>query len=377
MHSDVIIVGGGPAGAACGIECAKNGLDVIILEKGEPYREKVCGDGISFDSQKALKSLGVFEEISKLAKESSKVVIYGGKGKRLSFDGPFFTLQRKVLDQILRDNCERKGGRVFYQSKVTDIEINEKEVRVRDSHQRLFDGGALVLATGADTNLAKRLGFEFKTPSLRAIRGYIPNKVNLNDYLGWVDKRVKGYFWAFPCPDGTINLGLGAYKGQSLKILLEDFVKTVPEITCGEDFIERPKIWPLRTGLRREKNYGNRVLLVGENVDCTYNLSGEGIGKALLSGMTAGKVLIDSKGNFTTPNLSVYDVLLGDSMKSVHDGYNLANKIAYGPLTDFYLSLFKRFPQTFDVFNEIAREEKDPKDLLTLRGIAKSLFLNR
>src|SRR4030043_342638 len=40
---DVMVVGGGPAGAACAITCVKQGQDTVLIEKGTPGRHKVCG----------------------------------------------------------------------------------------------------------------------------------------------------------------------------------------------------------------------------------------------------------------------------------------------------------------------------------------------
>ena len=40
---DVIIIGGGPAGAACAITCARQGQNTVLLEKGRRGRHKVCG----------------------------------------------------------------------------------------------------------------------------------------------------------------------------------------------------------------------------------------------------------------------------------------------------------------------------------------------
>ena len=45
--ADVIVVGAGPAGSAAAFHCASAGLDVLLLEKSEFPRDKVCGDGLT------------------------------------------------------------------------------------------------------------------------------------------------------------------------------------------------------------------------------------------------------------------------------------------------------------------------------------------
>ncbi len=45
MTRDLIIVGGGPAGATCARQATENGLDVLVLEKHVPPRRKICAGG--------------------------------------------------------------------------------------------------------------------------------------------------------------------------------------------------------------------------------------------------------------------------------------------------------------------------------------------
>ena len=44
---DIAVIGGGPAGAAVGIRAARAGARVVIVEKGEHGRDKICGDGLT------------------------------------------------------------------------------------------------------------------------------------------------------------------------------------------------------------------------------------------------------------------------------------------------------------------------------------------
>jgi flavin-dependent dehydrogenase len=46
-EADVIVVGSGPGGAACAYHLAQHGARVLVLEKSEFPREKVCGDGLT------------------------------------------------------------------------------------------------------------------------------------------------------------------------------------------------------------------------------------------------------------------------------------------------------------------------------------------
>ena len=54
---DVLIVGAGPAGAACAMVLAQTGLSVAILDKAAFPRDKTCGDALSVDVINQLSTL--------------------------------------------------------------------------------------------------------------------------------------------------------------------------------------------------------------------------------------------------------------------------------------------------------------------------------
>ena len=56
---DMIIAGGGPAGAVAAERAAKKGLSVLVLEKETYPRDKTCGGGVT---QKALDAIGGIEK---------------------------------------------------------------------------------------------------------------------------------------------------------------------------------------------------------------------------------------------------------------------------------------------------------------------------
>ncbi len=51
----VLIVGLGPAGTACGMESAKSGLDVLAIDRAHFPRDNICGDALSGDALRFLR----------------------------------------------------------------------------------------------------------------------------------------------------------------------------------------------------------------------------------------------------------------------------------------------------------------------------------
>ena len=65
VNFDVIIVGGGPAGSAAACYAAKEGLKVLLLEKEEFPRDKVCGDAVGGKALKHLEELDILKSLEK------------------------------------------------------------------------------------------------------------------------------------------------------------------------------------------------------------------------------------------------------------------------------------------------------------------------
>ena len=58
-HRDMIVIGGGPAGAAAAIRAARHGIQVSVFEKEQQGRDKVCGDGLTPRAVGALQELEI------------------------------------------------------------------------------------------------------------------------------------------------------------------------------------------------------------------------------------------------------------------------------------------------------------------------------
>src|SRR5262245_66423841 len=56
---DVLVVGGGPAGAAAAYWLAEAGHDVLVVEKKRFPREKTCGDGLTPRAVAQLEAMGL------------------------------------------------------------------------------------------------------------------------------------------------------------------------------------------------------------------------------------------------------------------------------------------------------------------------------
>ena len=86
-EADVIVVGAGPGGSAAAYHMARHGLRVLLLEKTEFPREKVCGDGLTPRATRQLIRMGIdtSEKAGWLHNRGLRVI---GGGVRLELDWP-------------------------------------------------------------------------------------------------------------------------------------------------------------------------------------------------------------------------------------------------------------------------------------------------
>ena len=107
---DVLVVGAGPAGSACAQWLAKAGLHVLLADQQAFPRDKVCGDGLIPDAHKALRKLGVYDEVMAQAHPAQHVGCIGPRGGRVDVPGSVAVLPRRVLDHILVRAAQRAGA---------------------------------------------------------------------------------------------------------------------------------------------------------------------------------------------------------------------------------------------------------------------------
>src|SRR5207302_8007051 len=63
--AEVIVVGGGPAGAATAWALAKEGVDVLVLDRARFPRDKICAEYLSPEASRILADMGVLDEIER------------------------------------------------------------------------------------------------------------------------------------------------------------------------------------------------------------------------------------------------------------------------------------------------------------------------
>jgi geranylgeranyl reductase family protein len=266
--ADVIVVGAGPGGSTTAYHLAQHGLRVLLLEKSEFPREKVCGDGLTPRATKQLLKLGidVSPEAGWVRNRGLRVI---GGGVRLELDWPElasfpdYGLVRTRLDfdDLLARQAVKAGADLRTGVTVTGPLLDgagtttgatadgagtmtgvnaDGPATTGDWAATTGDGPAVtgVIADTADGPatyrarlvvsadgvsgrfpLALGLAKREDRPIGVAVRRYYRSPVrHRDDYLeSWLelrsreggDRLLPGYGWIFGMGDGRVNVGLG------------------------------------------------------------------------------------------------------------------------------------------------------------------------
>ncbi len=323
-HTDMIVIGGGPAGAAAAIRAARGGASVRVFDKASYGRDKVCGDGLTPRAVAALDELEIdmsdAHRIAGLRMIANKTVRELEWPSGTKFPNYGAVWPRKRLDAALIDAAAEAGAEVIWQSEALPEIENGRVVGVKAGGER-HTADLVVAATGAPGAVARMLGAErvADEPFGLAIRTYAESPRHGSEHLEACltlrDENgiaVPGYGWMFPAGDGTVNIGVGAlstmkgFRKLNLNKLLESYRGLVQDDWELGPNLDRPRAW--RLPMSAQRRHGEGWVAVGDAAGLVNPMNGEGIDYGLESGMLASDLFLADPA--TAP--AKYDVEVGE-----------------------------------------------------------------
>jgi menaquinone-9 beta-reductase len=261
----------------------------------------------------------------------------------------------------------------------------------------------LVLASGAQPQATIAAGMcERRTPSGIALRGYVRNaamsaRITSLEVV-WHKKLAPGYGWIFPCGDDVFNIGVGvaqshregadgrhAMRPVNLRDVFAAFkalYAPARDLVEGGQWLAEPgqelKGAPLRCSLEGARLEAPGILVTGEAAGSTYAFTGEGIGKAMETGLHAAEAILAEQ---TDPSEVCDAAVRADyaarvlALKPRFTLYEDANRANAHPwLIDLLVWSAKRSPRRVQRMAGVLEETHIPSDAVTVRGVLRRLF---
>ncbi|WP_264048812.1 geranylgeranyl diphosphate reductase [Methylobacterium flocculans] len=290
---DVVVVGGGPAGATAATDLARAGRRVLLLDK--PGRIKPCGGAIP---PRLIRDFAIPDHLLVARIRSARMV--SPKDRRVDMpigDGFVGMVDRADFDPWLRARAAEAGA-VLRAATFRHIERDEDATTVHyleDGFPRAARTRLVIGADGASSPVGRA-----EIPGhahMKQVFAYheivrLPETGGHDVEATRCDVYYQGrlspdfYAWVFPHGD-TVSIGTGsARKGFSLRGAIRT-LRTATGLEGGETVRREGAPLPLKP-LRRWDN-GRDVLLTGDAAGIVAPASGEGIYYAMLGGRLAAE----------------------------------------------------------------------------------------
>ena len=318
---DVLVVGAGPAGAACAYWLADAGWDVVVVEKKHFPREKTCGDGLTPRSVRQLTDMGLAGALAGAHRyRGLRSCAYGMTielpwPQHPSFPEVGYVITRHDLDQLVAERAAKAGAELLQGTEAAEPLLagsSRLADRAPASDGRLptccgalvvdrtthktseLKARYVVVADGANSRFGRALGTvrDRRYPLGMALRGYfrsprhddefIESHLDIRDAAGRV---LPGYGWVFPLGDGRVNVGVGLlsaegrYRGVNTSHLMNLFLDHAPKSwgLSAEASLGPPTGGKLAMGLSVAPRAGSTTLAVGDAAGAINPFNGEGI----------------------------------------------------------------------------------------------------
>jgi len=301
-NDSIVIVGGGLAGLIAAIHLKNNNLNVIIIEKNDFPKHKVCGEYISNEVLPYLKSIGLQIE-SLLPKKIDKLSFSLGSGKSINTTLPLggFGISRFALDKYLYDIAKNKGCSIV-QETVSDISFLDNTFTVT-TNLNSYKSNMVLGAFGKRSNLDVKLKRNFiqKQSNWLGVKAHY--KLDFPDDLVGLHHFRGGYCGVSKVENNLVNICyLANYKSFKKYKTIEDFQNMV---ICKNPNLEsvfknavlqfEKPLTISQVSFEQKKCVENHILMIGDTAGLIHPLCGNGMAMAIHSAKIASDLILKYK----------------------------------------------------------------------------------
>ena len=296
---DVVVAGGGPAGSAAALRLARAGYSVAILERSNYDRPRL-GETLPPAVKTKLAQLGLWDAFIGLGPANSPAIHSAWGSEALHEQDHFYNpygagwhIDRTRFDRMLASSAQNAGAELITGARVGPVECDDSSVRIGGLRARV-----ILDATGRASAVARRFGVRrILTDKLVAVAGFFAPSLNVRfSPVTLVEAVENGWWYSAALPDGRLvvawmtDADLYARAGE----WLDQIGRTVHtrERIRSAALVSGP-VTAQAGSSRLERLHGSNWLAAGDAAVAFDPVAGQGIYRALESGILAGDAAMD------------------------------------------------------------------------------------
>lgn len=298
MSADIVVVGAGPAGSVAAREAARRGCgSVLLVDREEFPRAKLCAGGLSVRSCRLLKELKLWGRIRLYGHpvKAARIVLPGGRRLLVPSAGAALVVDRFRFDHALVRAAVEAGVEFRPRTKVDSllwadgrvVGVAAGDVRIRARWT--------IIATGAKSLFRSGTASRRLAHSCMARFEGVSTAPDVCEFV-YDSELIPYYGWLFPESETRANIGIclaaECLRGHSIRDLFAHFLdRHYRGALQGAEQVGRLKGRPIASADRVEHWAPPGVLLVGEASRLVNVATGEGISYAMQTGSLAARTI--------------------------------------------------------------------------------------
>jgi menaquinone-9 beta-reductase len=292
LSTEILIVGGGPAGAACAWQLRRHNVPCLVLERASFPRSKPCAGWIT---PEVFKYLALSPEAYPYSLTTFTSFRISVRGLKFRLPTRQYAIRRVEFDAWL---LERSGAKV--------IQHQADHIAVRND-QYVVDGqfsARYLIGAGGTHCPVRRTLFDSGAQAHRQALIITKEEEFLYPYrddrchLWFFEGGLPGYAWYVPKADGYLNVGIGGSAqrlkacGQTLQEHWSDLIERLDQTGLVTGYTFKPQGYSYTLRVKAPQTRLGNALLVGDALGLATKDMGEGIGAAIHSGLLAADSII-------------------------------------------------------------------------------------
>jgi flavin-dependent dehydrogenase len=302
---DVAIIGGGLAGLALSIQCARTGYNTIVFEREKYPFHKVCGEYISLESWNFLEELGVPLSDMNLP-VIRNLMVSAPNGKYIESPLPLggFGISRYTIDQLLANLARDEGVTLLEGTKVSDVIYRNNSFIIFSSRGEL-EAAVAAGAYGKRGNLDVKWKRQFTRVKPNKLNHHVGVKYHVrfpqpadlislhnfeNGYCGISQIEDNKCCLCYLTTAGNLRRSHNDIATMEKNILMKN--PFLEKIFSGAEFLYEEPLTISRISFNKKTQVENHVLMIGDTAGMITPLCGNGMSMALHSSKLAYEEII-------------------------------------------------------------------------------------